>query len=189
MVPEEFSCRSIGNILQDVWKDPIPQMWHSRSQRSRRCLVPVWPWKGKLKKGDVLVSNHPMYGGTHLPDITVITPAFSGDKIVFYVASRAHHADIGGILPGSMPPMSRELFQEGAAIKSEKLVSEGKFNEEEAKRGSRCHADWTYQNDVRATAVKRLIVFACLLRNARSAQIHRSMWLYRSVRTWILVHS
>ena len=86
-------------------------------------------WKGKLKRGDVLVSNHPMFGGTHLPDITVITPAFSGDKIVFYVASRAHHADIGGILPGSMPPNSRELYQEGASIKSEKLVSEGHFNE------------------------------------------------------------
>jgi 5-oxoprolinase (ATP-hydrolysing) len=86
-------------------------------------------WKGKLKRGDVIVSNHPEYGGTHLPDITVLTPAFSGDKIVFYVASRAHHADIGGILPGSMPPHSRELYQEGAAIKSEKLVSEGTFNE------------------------------------------------------------
>ena len=86
-------------------------------------------WKGKLKPGDVLVSNHPEFGGTHLPDITVITPAFNGDKIIFYVASRAHHADIGGILPGSMPPQSRELFQEGAAIKSEKLVSEGHFNE------------------------------------------------------------
>jgi 5-oxoprolinase (ATP-hydrolysing) len=87
-------------------------------------------WRGKLKKGDVLVSNHPMFGGTHLPDITVITPAFSGDNIVFYVASRAHHADIGGILPGSMPPHSKELFQEGAAIKSEKLVSQGHFDEE-----------------------------------------------------------
>jgi 5-oxoprolinase (ATP-hydrolysing) len=86
-------------------------------------------WKDKLKRGDVIVSNHPEYGGTHLPDITVLTPAFSGNKIVFYVASRAHHADIGGILPGSMPPHSRELFQEGAAIKSEKLVSEGNFNE------------------------------------------------------------
>jgi 5-oxoprolinase (ATP-hydrolysing) len=86
-------------------------------------------WKGKLKRGDVLVSNHPMFGGTHLPDITCITPAFSGENIVFYVASRAHHADIGGILPGSMPPASKELFQEGAAIKSEKLVSEGHFNE------------------------------------------------------------
>lgn len=87
-------------------------------------------WKGKLKRGDVLVSNHPEFGGTHLPDITVITPAFSGDEIIFYVASRAHHADIGGILPGSMPPHSRELYQEGAAIKSEKLVSQGQFNEE-----------------------------------------------------------
>lgn len=86
-------------------------------------------WKGKLKKGDVLMSNHPSFGGTHLPDITVITPAFSGDKIIFYVASRAHHADIGGILPGSMPPASKELYQEGAAIKSEKLVSQGHFNE------------------------------------------------------------
>jgi 5-oxoprolinase (ATP-hydrolysing) len=89
-------------------------------------------WKGKLVKGDVIVSNHPEFGGTHLPDITVITPSFSasGDKILFYVASRAHHADIGGILPGSMPPHSRELFQEGAAIKSEKLVCAGRFNEE-----------------------------------------------------------
>ncbi|KAK5031136.1 hypothetical protein LTS07_004871 [Exophiala sideris] len=87
-------------------------------------------WKGKLKKGDVIVSNHPEYGGTHLPDITVVTPAFSPKgEIIFYVASRAHHADIGGILPGSMPPHSRELYQEGAAIKSEKLVSEGKFDE------------------------------------------------------------
>jgi 5-oxoprolinase (ATP-hydrolysing) len=86
-------------------------------------------WEGKLKEGDVLVSNHPEFGGTHLPDITVITPTFSAEKIVFYVASRAHHADIGGILPGSMPPHSRELYQEGASIKSEKLVSEGKFNE------------------------------------------------------------
>ncbi|CZR60503.1 5-oxoprolinase [Phialocephala subalpina] len=89
-------------------------------------------WRGKLVKGDVIVSNHPEYGGTHLPDITVITPAFDekGEKILFYVASRAHHADIGGILPGSMPPHSRELYQEGAAIKSEKLVSAGRFNEE-----------------------------------------------------------
>ncbi|KAL2039688.1 hypothetical protein N7G274_007547 [Stereocaulon virgatum] len=86
-------------------------------------------WRGKLKPGDVIVSNHPEFGGTHLPDITVVTPAFNGKDIIFYVASRAHHADIGGILPGSMPPHSRELYQEGAAIKSEKLVSEGHFNE------------------------------------------------------------
>ena len=59
-------------------------------------------------------------------------PAFNkkGDKILFYAASRAHHADIGGITAGSMPPHSRELYQEGATVKSEKLVTEGKFDEE-----------------------------------------------------------
>lgn len=118
-------------------------------------------WRGKLKEGDVVVSNHPEYGGTHLPDITVITPAFSDGKIIFYVASRAHHADIGGILPGSMPPHSRELFQEGAAIKAEKLVSEGQFDEKRVTEllydepaqypecsGTRCLAD--NLNDLKA---------------------------------------
>ncbi|KAK3903952.1 putative oxysterol binding protein [Staphylotrichum tortipilum] len=95
-----------------------------------------------LKKGDVIISNHPSYGGTHLPD--------AGDKILFYAASRAHHADIGGITAGSMPPHSRELQQEGAAIKSEKLVSEGKFDEERYPgcSGTRCLADNI--NDLRA---------------------------------------
>ncbi|KAM0248511.1 hypothetical protein ACHAQJ_009448 [Trichoderma viride] len=88
-------------------------------------------WLGKLKDGDVLVSNHPISGGTHLPDVTVVTPVFKrgSEEIIFYVASRGHHADIGGILPGSMPPNSVELWQEGAAIESEKVVSNGIFNE------------------------------------------------------------
>ncbi|KAM3553319.1 hypothetical protein ARSEF4850_006973 [Beauveria asiatica] len=88
-------------------------------------------WKGRLEKGDVIASNDPSYGGTHLPDITLIMPAFdeSGRRILFYAASRAHHADIGGITAGSMPPNSRELFQEGAVFKSEKIVSKGKFDE------------------------------------------------------------
>ncbi|KAH8802560.1 Hydantoinase B/oxoprolinase-domain-containing protein [Xylogone sp. PMI_703] len=88
-------------------------------------------WMGKLKDGDVLVSNHPVSGGTHLPDVTVVTPVFASgkDEIIFYVASRGHHADIGGLLPGSMPPNSTELWQEGAAIVSEKVVENGVFNE------------------------------------------------------------
>lgn len=120
-------------------------------------------WKGDLKRGDVIISNHPSYGGTHLPDVTLTMPAFDekGENILFYAASRAHHADIGGITAGSMPPHSRELFQEGAAIKSEKLVSEGKFNEERVVElfykepakypgcsGTRCLADNI--NDLRA---------------------------------------
>jgi 5-oxoprolinase (ATP-hydrolysing) len=91
-------------------------------------------WEGKLQDGDVLMSNHPSCGGTHLPDITVITPVFENGVIAFYVASRGHHADIGGLLPGSMPPTSSALWQEGAAIESTKLVSEGKFNEDEVRR-------------------------------------------------------
>lgn len=91
-------------------------------------------WKGRLSSGDVLVTNHPMCGGTHLPDITVITPVFDDNDIIFYVASRGHHADIGGILPGSMPPTSTSLWQEGAAIETMKLVSKGAFHEEELRR-------------------------------------------------------
>lgn len=120
-------------------------------------------WKGDLKPGDVIMSNHPSYGGTHLPDVTLVMPAFDekGENILFYAASRAHHGDAGGVRPGSMPPDSRELFQEGAAIKSEKLVSEGRFDEERVVQlfyhepaqypgcsGTRCLADNI--NDLRA---------------------------------------
>ena len=82
------------------------------------------------RDGDVLVTNHPQAGGSHLPDITVITPVFHEGKKVFFVASRGHHSDIGGISPGSMPPFSKRLYQEGARIVSHKLVTrEGGFDE------------------------------------------------------------
>jgi hypothetical protein len=75
-----------------------------------------------------MVSNHPqLAGGSHLPDITVITPVFDRGQIVFFVASRGHHADIGGISPGSMPPASKLLVEEGAAIVSYKLVRDHVF--------------------------------------------------------------
>ena len=88
--------------------------------------------RGKLRPGDVIVTNHPETGGTHLPDITVITPVFDDDgkTICFYTASRGHHLDIGGYRGNSMPPDSTELWQEGAAIKSFFLVRDGKFDEE-----------------------------------------------------------
>jgi len=85
---------------------------------------------GNLKPGDVLVSNHPVAGGSHLPDITVITPVFMDGQIIFWVAARGHHADIGGISPGSMPPNSRRIEEEGACIISFKLVENGIFQEE-----------------------------------------------------------
>ncbi|XP_052173283.1 5-oxoprolinase 1 [Diospyros lotus] len=87
-------------------------------------------WADNLHNGDVLVTNHPCAGGSHLPDITVITPVFSSGKLVFFVASRGHHAEIGGITPGSMPPFSKSIWEEGAAIKAFKLVEKGIFQEE-----------------------------------------------------------
>ncbi|KAI9465801.1 Hydantoinase B/oxoprolinase [Lactarius psammicola] len=83
-----------------------------------------------LKEGDVLMTNSPHAGGSHLPDITIISPVFDSEsrKIIFFTASRGHHADIGGILPGSMPPTSVNIFEEGAEIVSFKLVKEGVFD-------------------------------------------------------------
>lgn len=81
-----------------------------------------------LNEGDTLVTNHPVAaGGSHLPDITVITPVWDKSKIVFFVASRGHHADVGGISPGSIPPHSKTLIEEGAIITSYKLVKDGLF--------------------------------------------------------------
>ena len=71
-----------------------------------------------------------MFSGRHLPDVTIITPVFDSDskKIIFFTASRGHHADVGGILPGSMPPTSVNIFEEGAEIVSFKIVSRGVFD-------------------------------------------------------------
>ena len=83
---------------------------------------------GPFFEGDVILTNHPGCGGSHLPDITVITPVFYQSQIAFFTACRAHHADIGGVLAGSMPPNSKWLFEEGAAIKSLKIVRNGEFD-------------------------------------------------------------
>lgn len=89
-------------------------------------------WAGKLKDGDVIMANHPAHGGSHLPDITVITPVFEPgtDNIIFWAASRGHHSDIGGITAGSMPPFSKELWEEGAMIPGCKVVDGGNFDED-----------------------------------------------------------
>jgi 5-oxoprolinase (ATP-hydrolysing) len=89
-------------------------------------------WGDNWHEGEVIATNHPDAGGSHLPDITVITPVFvpSSKRAVFYVASRGHHADIGGIQPGSMPPFSTSLTEEGASFKYFKLVENGEFQEQ-----------------------------------------------------------
>jgi len=86
-----------------------------------------------LKPGDVVALNNPFNGGTHLPDVTVITPVFDDDatSIRFFLGSRGHHADIGGITPGSTPPLSRTLEEEGVVIDDFLLVDGGHFREPE----------------------------------------------------------
>ena len=89
----------------------------------------------EMRPGDVYFLNAPYNGGTHLPDITVITPVFdeAGDDILFYAGSRGHHADIGGITPGSMPPDSRTIEEEGVLIDNVRLVEGGRFLETEVR--------------------------------------------------------
>ena len=84
-----------------------------------------------IKPGNVYLSNNPYNGGTHLPDVTAITPIFDGEKtqIIFYVASRGHQADIGGITPGSMPPHSTTVAEEGIIFDNFLLVEQGDFQE------------------------------------------------------------
>jgi 5-oxoprolinase (ATP-hydrolysing) len=89
--------------------------------------------KGKIAPGDVYAINAPYNGGTHLPDITVCTPVFDDrkKKILFWVASRGHHADVGGISPGSMSPNATTIEQEGVYMDNFKLVDSGRFREQE----------------------------------------------------------
>ena len=93
--------------------------------------------RGRMKPGDVFCVNAPYNGGTHLPDVTVITPVFDegaapgAPRILFFVASRGHHADIGGSMPGSMPPDARTVEEEGALFDNFMLVDGGRFLEDE----------------------------------------------------------
>ncbi|HWM90760.1 MAG TPA: hydantoinase B/oxoprolinase family protein [Thermoanaerobaculia bacterium] len=87
-----------------------------------------------MEPGDVVVTNHPGFGGSHLPDVTVVTPVFEGGHLLGYVASRAHHAEIGGIRPGSMPPTATRLVEEGVVISPMHLVRAGEPRWEELRR-------------------------------------------------------
>ena len=124
----DFSCALFdpdGGLIANAPHIPVHL---GAMQEAVRCQLTYWG--GRIDDGDVLVSNHPqLAGGSHLPDITVMTPVFVGGRIVFFLASRGHHADVGGISPGSMPPFSKVLAEEGAAIVAHKLVARGVFDD------------------------------------------------------------
>ena len=138
----DFSCALFDRTGSLVANAPhIPVHLGSMGESVRtiiRVHGPANPEGGRrMRPGDVYVLNAPYNGGTHLPDVTVITPVFAEDDRagheppLFYVASRGHHADIGGITPGSMPPDSRTVEEEGVLIDDFLLVDAGHFREAE----------------------------------------------------------
>jgi len=127
----DFSCALFdteGNLIANAPHMPV----HLGSMGESIKTV-IRGNAGRMQPGDVYVLNDPYHGGTHLPDITVITPVYLGTAMepTFYVGSRGHHADIGGITPGSMPPFSTRIEEEGVQINNVKLVDRGVLREAE----------------------------------------------------------
>ncbi|MET9802778.1 hydantoinase B/oxoprolinase family protein [Streptomyces sp. NPDC006368] len=129
----DFSCALFdpdGNLIANAPHIPVHlgSMGESIKEVLRRN-------RGALRPGDVYAVNDPYHGGTHLPDVTVVTPAFgpTGD-LRFLVASRGHHAEIGGITPGSMPAFSRTVHEEGVLFDNWLLVRDGRLREAETRR-------------------------------------------------------
>jgi 5-oxoprolinase (ATP-hydrolysing) len=126
----DFSCAIFdakGHLVANA-----PHMPVHLGSMDRSVETVIRANKGKIRPGDVFALNAPYNGGTHLPDITVCTPVFergAAKKILFWVASRGHHADVGGIAPGSMSPRATFIEEEGVYIDNLRLVSRGRFQE------------------------------------------------------------
>jgi len=127
----DFSCAlfdTAGNLIANAPHMPV----HLGSMGESIKTV-IRENAGRMQPGDVFVLNDPYHGGTHLPDITVITPVYIANEAepTFYVGSRGHHADVGGTTPGSMPPFSTRIEEEGVQINNVKLVERGVLREAE----------------------------------------------------------
>ena len=130
----DFSCALFNNEGSLVANAPhVPVHLGSMSEAIKTV---VRLNKDNIYPDDVFVLNAPFNGGTHLPDVTVITPVFdkNAKEIIFFVASRGHHADIGGKTPGSGPPDSKHIEEEGVLIDNFKLFDKGKFREQEMRK-------------------------------------------------------
>lgn len=123
----DFSCALFdaeGNLVANAPHIPV----HLGSMSSVvKSLIAKY---GTFEAGSAFITNAPYEGGSHLPDITVVTPHVEGGEVLFWAASRGHHADIGGKVPGSMPPFSTTLSEEGALFASFPMIEKGRFNEE-----------------------------------------------------------
>ena len=130
----DFSCAlfdSTGNLIANAPHMPVHlgSMGRSITEVIRRN-------ESTMRPGDVYAVNDPYHGGTHLPDVTVVTPVYdsAGTRVLFFVASRGHHAEIGGLTPGSMPAMSRRIDDEGVLFDNWLLVRGGRLREEKTRR-------------------------------------------------------
>jgi 5-oxoprolinase (ATP-hydrolysing) len=130
----DFSCALFdhqGNLVANA--PHVPVHLGSMGESVRAILRDN---RAQMRPGDVFMQNAPYNGGTHLPDVTVITPCWdeAGREILFFVGSRGHHADIGGRTPGSSPPDSRRIEEEGVVIDNWLLVEQGVFREEQTRQ-------------------------------------------------------
>jgi 5-oxoprolinase (ATP-hydrolysing) len=122
----DYSCAVFGadgGLVANAPHIPVHLGAMGETVRAVRRSLP------ELAPGDVAVTNDPFQGGSHLPDVTVVTPVFVGNDPAFFVASRGHHADVGGKTPGSMPPDSHALSEEGVVLPPSLLVRGGVFDE------------------------------------------------------------
>jgi 5-oxoprolinase (ATP-hydrolysing) len=125
----DFSCALFdadGGLVANAPHMPVHLGSMGASVRAVQARHPV------LKRGDAFALNNPYFGGTHLPDITVVMPIFmanseNADTPAFYVAARGHHADVGGVQPGSMPPFSRTIDEEGVMLDAVPIMRDGRF--------------------------------------------------------------
>ncbi len=129
----DFSCAVFGAEGELVANAPHMPVHLGSMDESVKAIIRQ---NAHVNPGDVFVLNAPYNGGTHLPDITVCTPVFdtAGKELLFWVASRGHHADVGGVAPGSMSPLATHIEEEGVYIDNLKLVDRGRFLEEEIVR-------------------------------------------------------
>ena len=129
----DFSCALFTHTGELVVNAPHIPVHLGAMGETIRCLLADIP---DMKPGEVYVTNDPFRGGSHLPDVTVVTPVFDeeGRELRFFTASRAHHAEIGGIVPGSMPPFPKSLAEEGVLIRPCRLVAGETSSEEMLRR-------------------------------------------------------
>ena len=127
----DFSCAVFDGLGRLVANAPHMPVHLGSMDRSVETII--HDNAGRIRPGDVFALNAPYNGGTHLPDITVCTPVFDekGQTILFWTASRGHHADIGGVAPGSMSPLATSIHEEGVYIDNFLLVDRGRFRERE----------------------------------------------------------